>query len=177
MTWYADLFHMYFKNLRSHKLSIEIPDQDTRKLSFDGSISEKCKPFFQIFQIYVHDIVDKGNLSTISANSGLILCFYLADFFDHVFNEDSIALCGVVDQNMRDGADELSILEYRAAAHALNDSAGLFEQLFIGHFDHHVFRCCAAASHHLGDLNFILLRLIAVDRCQNRCGPLVDLVA
>ena len=48
MTWYADLFHMYFKNLRSHKLSIEIPNQDTRKLSFDGSISEKCKPFFQI---------------------------------------------------------------------------------------------------------------------------------
>ena len=44
---------------------------------------------------------------------GLFLCSRI----QHVFDEDAIFRCGVVDQNMGDGADEFVILDDGAAGH------------------------------------------------------------
>ena len=36
---------------------------------------------------------------------------------EHILDEYSVAGCGVVDHNVRDGADELAVLDDRRAAH------------------------------------------------------------
>ena len=40
---------------------------------------------------------------------------------------------------MGDGADEFSVLEYGAAGHALDDTAGEVKALRVGDGDHHAF--------------------------------------
>ena len=42
----------------------------------------------------------------------------------HIFHKNSISSCRIVDENVGDSSDELSVLDDRAAGHALDDPAG-----------------------------------------------------
>ena len=58
------------------------------------------------------------------------LCCGLVGFCElgeHIFNEDAIADCGVIDHDVGDGSDELAVLNDGRAAHALHDTARLRE--------------------------------------------------
>ena len=43
---------------------------------------------------------------------------------EHIFNKNPISFGGILDKDMRDGADDCSILDNRAAAHTLNNATG-----------------------------------------------------
>ena len=44
---------------------------------------------------------------------------------EHVFDKDSVAFGAVLDEDVGYGADEFVVLDDGAAAHALDDAAGL----------------------------------------------------
>ncbi len=50
--------------------------------------------------------------------------FSPASVLQHVFDKNSISLGGVLNKNVGNGPDQLPVLDDRAAAHSLNDSAG-----------------------------------------------------
>ena len=50
--------------------------------------------------------------------------FSPASVLQHVFNKNSISLGGVLNKNVSNGPDQLPVLDDRAAAHPLDDSAG-----------------------------------------------------
>ncbi len=52
---------------------------------------------------------------------------------EHVLDEDTVSARRIRYKNMRYGADKLSVLDDRAAAHPLNNTAGEFKELFVGH--------------------------------------------
>ena len=49
--------------------------------------------------------------------SGQDLFYLLPRRIQHIFDENSVTLRRIADENMGDGADELSVLQNRAAAH------------------------------------------------------------
>lgn len=50
--------------------------------------------------------------------------FLPASVLQHVFDKNSISLGGVLNKNVSNGPDQLPVLDDRAAAHSLDDSAG-----------------------------------------------------
>ncbi len=50
---------------------------------------------------------------------------------------NAVAACRIIDKYVGYGSDDLSVLDDRASAHPLNDSAGSFQQFRICHFQHH----------------------------------------
>lgn len=46
--------------------------------------------------------------------------------FQHIFNKYSVASCGIINKHMSYGTDDFTVLDNRAAAHALYDAAGFF---------------------------------------------------
>ena len=54
---------------------------------------------------------------------------------EHIFDKYAVAAGGVADEDVGDCADELAVLDYRASAHALNDSARLRDEGGVGYFD------------------------------------------
>ena len=52
------------------------------------------------------------------ANTGAICDRPLCRGIEHVFDEDTVAGGGIVDEDMGDGADQLAVLDNGTAAHA-----------------------------------------------------------
>ena len=59
--------------------------------------------------------------------------------FSHVFGEYRVTRGRVGYENVSYCAHEFAVLDYRAAAHALNYTAGFLYKLLIGYADDHVF--------------------------------------
>ena len=58
---------------------------------------------------------------------------------EHIFEEDSISRCRIVDENVRHRADDLIILNDGRARHTLHDSSRHREQIGIGDLDGETF--------------------------------------
>jgi len=54
---------------------------------------------------------------------------------EHIFDKYAVAAGGVADEDVGNCTDELAILNYRASAHSLSDSARLRDEGGVGHFD------------------------------------------
>ena len=94
---------------------------------------------------------------------------------EHVFNENPVPRCRIVDENVGDGTDELAVLNDGGAAHALYDAAGLFQELSIGHFDGEAFAAFGVAVD-IGDLHLISADAVVVKSAQNVCGAVLNIV-
>ena len=75
---------------------------------------------------------DPAEVPALRARKGCCGCalFYR---IEHVLDEDTVSARRIRYKNMRYGADKLSVLDDRAAAHPLNNTAGEFKELFVGH--------------------------------------------
>lgn len=75
---------------------------------------------------------DSVETSALRARKGRRSCalFYLVE---HILDKDAVSACGIRYENMGHCADKLSVLDYGAAAHPLNNTAGEFKELFVGH--------------------------------------------
>jgi len=58
---------------------------------------------------------------------------------EHILNENSVSRGGIVDENMCYRADELAVLDDRAAAHSLHDAARQGKQVRVGDGDRKAF--------------------------------------
>ena len=67
---------------------------------------------------------------------GMLLLFCR---WEHIFDKDSVAAGGVVYKYMGYRADDLAVLQNRAAAHALHNPAAFRQQLRVGHLNTEVF--------------------------------------
>ena len=52
---------------------------------------------------------------------------------EHVLDENTVSARGIRYKDVRYGADKLSVLDDRAAAHPLDNTSGEFKELFVGH--------------------------------------------
>ena len=74
----------------------------------------------------------------------------------HILNENSIPLGRVLHKYVGNGPDKHAVLDDRAAAHALNDSAGKGQKLRIRHFNYHALTFVSGGIIHLQDLNIVI---------------------
>ena len=86
---------------------------------------------------------------------------------EHIFNKNSVASLGVAHKNVRDRADELSVLDYRASAHPLNDTARNLQKLRIGDSDHHIF-CILRVQADFFDFDIIFLWRATLNSREHR---------
>ena len=77
----------------------------------------------------------------------------------HIFNKNAISAGGVLDENVSNGADQLSILNDGASAHSLDDAASQLQQPGICHFDDQTFIFVGGRVIHFLNLDFIVFRL------------------
>ena len=90
-------------------------------------------------------------------NCLLRLFFTLADFFCdfcffyHPLGKAAVAFGGVVDEDMGDGADKITVLNDGTAAHALDDAAGFFQQVWVGDFYNQSFAAGFLLQHYFFD--------------------------
>ena len=57
---------------------------------------------------------------------------------EHILRQNAVALGGIIYQNMGHCAHQLAVLQNGAAAHALDNPAGGFQQAGVGHLEHQV---------------------------------------
>ena len=91
----------------------------------------------------------------------------------HVLNEDAVPLGGLVDHHMGHRAHQLPVLKDGAAAHPLDDAAGLLDQRGVRHLDQQVLYPGAAQDP--DDLDGVGLHPVAADVGEDGRGPGVDL--
>ena len=58
----------------------------------------------------------------------------------HIFNENAVSRGGIVDENVRDRADELTVLDNGRAAHSADDAARQGDEHRVGDLDFKGFR-------------------------------------
>ena len=93
----------------------------------------------------------------------------------HIFDKYPIPFPGVLHQHMGHGADELSVLDDGAAAHALDNAAGHRQQVRVCHrqLDAPVYIVVVQMDRR--DLHIIIPR-VAVHGTEYLCGPLFNLL-
>ncbi len=63
----------------------------------------------------------------------------MRSFADHIADRRAVTARRVVDEDVRHGSDQFTVLHDRAAAHSLHDASRFVQQLFVGHFDDEIF--------------------------------------
>lgn len=89
---------------------------------------------------------------------------------EHAFGKNAVSSRRIVDKNVRDCADEHTVLNNGAAAHSLDDPAGLRGEAAVGDMDHEVFALDIVAVINFFDDGVVILRFSTVDCGQNFYG-------
>ena len=98
----------------------------------------------------------KGN--TASA----VLPFSLLRRVQHIFDKYAVAACGVGDENVSDGADELTVLHDGRSRHSLNYSAASFLENRVDDCDDEALIVVACAVD-LRDLDLVFLHSVVAE--------------
>ena len=100
----------------------------------------------------------------------------LSRCLEHILDKNSIANLRCAHQHMGHSADELSVLDDRAAAHALDDAPGGFQQRLVRHLQQQIPPIGAVGGIDLENLHRIITGRKAADSGANAGLPRVNLV-
>ena len=94
---------------------------------------------------------------------------------EHIFNENPITPRRIVDEHVRDRADDLAVLNNRAAGHSLHDTSGFFDQLGIGDRDNEIL-VAARIPRDAGNGNIIFPGAVTADGAADFCRAFLGFI-
>lgn len=94
--------------------------------------TSKCFAFVGCTAFAISHLQEKADIVS-KLPYRLFLWMLHFSMLQHVFNKDSISSGAVLDEDVGDCADELTVLDNGAAAHSLDNTAGELQQVRVRH--------------------------------------------
>ena len=88
-------------------------------------------------------------------------------FFNHRFGKNGIAFNGIIYYTVGYRSDELSVLDYGASAHSLNDAARRFQQFTVRYFENYILLLALSVIGNAGYFYIVCPRFFTAYRTHN----------